>query len=88
MIHTEDKGVDTHMTLADILNYANVSLDEPWELEKDDKDRSPLLRTTGVDIQMQVFVHARRWGVGNDRGRRQALARCCCATGITCSCAA
>ena len=68
VIHTEDKGVDTHMTLADILNYANVSLDEPWELEKDDQDRSPLLRTTGVDIQMQVFVHARRWGVGNDRG--------------------
>ena len=68
VIHTEDKGVDTHMTLADILNYANVSLDEPWELEKDDQDRSPLLRTTGADIQMQVFVHARRWGVGNDRG--------------------
>ena len=68
VIYEEEKGVDSHMTLAQILNYANVSLDEPWDLEKDDQDRSPLLRTTGVDIQMQVFVHARRWGVGNDRG--------------------
>ena len=68
VIYTEEKGITSVMTLADILRYANVSLDERWAAEEDDLGRSPLLRITGVGIKMQVFVHSRRWGVGSDRG--------------------
>ena len=67
-IYTEEKGITSAMTLADILRYANVSLDERWTVEEDSQGRSPLLRTTGVGIEMQAYVHSRRWGVGGDRG--------------------
>ena len=62
-IYTQPQGTNSKFTLGDILTHANVSLDEKWSAEVDSKGRSPLLRTTGIDLQMQVYVHARRYGL-------------------------